>query len=102
MGIFITGSLLGQAFTLFVGGALIQYLMKNNITWTLPWGGALKPWQIAFVCAGAPGLLIALMVLAIREPERREMLEFHAEGGTALRPRRVSLAEVGRFYGRHV
>ena len=102
MGIFIMGSTLGQAFTLFAGGALIQYLMKNNITWAPPWGGTLKPWQIAFICAGAPGLLIALMVLAIREPERREMLEIRSEGGVALRPRRVSLAEVGRYYVRNL
>jgi MFS family permease len=100
MGIFIMGSTLGQAFTLFVGGALIQYLMKHDITWALPWGGELKPWQIAFVCAGAPGFLIALLVLAIREPERREMLEVR-DGATVLRPRRVPLGEVGRFYLRH-
>jgi MFS family permease len=102
MGIFIMGNTLGQAFTLFAGGALIQYLMKNHITWALPWGGELKPWQIAFVCAGAPGFLVTLLVLTIREPRRREMLEIRSRAGVALRPRRISLLEVGRYFVRHL
>src|SRR5260370_20003257 len=77
-------------------------MMKNNITWMLPWGGELKLWQIACVCAGAPGFLIALMVLTLREPQRCEMLEIRREGGAVLRPRRVSLAQVGRYYVRHL
>jgi MFS family permease len=102
MGFFIMGSTLGQAFTLFVGGALIQYVMTNSITWSLPWGGTLKPWQIAFACAGIPGFLVALFVLTIREPARREMLEQRTNSGTTVKPSSVPLAQVGRFFIRNV
>ncbi len=33
--------------------------------------GVLKPWQLAFMIVGAPGLIIAFAVLAVREPKRR-------------------------------
>jgi len=71
MGVFIAGHTIGQALTLFAGGVLVQYLVGNAITLELPGGIVLKPWQIAFVLAGLPGLFVALLVLTIREPARR-------------------------------
>lgn len=37
---------------------------------TLPLLGQLDPWQLMFVIVGVPGLLVALLVLTIREPAR--------------------------------
>ncbi len=83
LGVFIMGHTVGAAIALLVGGALVQYLVSNEVTWTVPLIGTLQPWQIAFVCAGAPGFLIVLLILTIREPERREMMAPTAKAGTA-------------------
>lgn len=74
MGVFIAGHTLGQAATMFGGGLLVHHLVSNEITWEIAGGVVLRPWQIAFVVAGLPGLLVALVMLAVREPARRETL----------------------------
>jgi hypothetical protein len=37
----------------------------------VPLVGALRPWQLAFLVVGVPGLLVAAWLLALREPPRR-------------------------------
>jgi MFS family permease len=81
MGVFIVGATIGSATVLFLGGVLIEYLTVNQITWPLPWGGHLKPWQIAFVLAGLPGFAVALLVRMMREPPRRELIEREVREG---------------------
>jgi hypothetical protein len=102
MGVFVMGAMLGQAFTLFVGGVFVHYLVTNSITWALPWGGVLKPWQIAFVCAGLPGFLVILLVLAISEPRRRELLWRAGNGGVPVPAGHVPIGEVARFFARNL
>ncbi len=94
MGVFIAGHTIGQALTLFAGGVLVHHLVSNEITLALPGGLLLRPWQIAFLIAGLPGLLVALLVLTIREPKRRE-----AAGGLHEEPARRSIPvrEVVRY-----
>lgn len=95
MGVFIAGHTLGQAATMFGGGLLVHHLVSNQVTWQL---GALvlRDWQIAFVIAGLPGLLIALLMLGVREPARRETL-LDAQGRA---PASVPVGEVARYLGR--
>jgi MFS family permease len=100
MGVFVAGSTLGQAFTLFAAGALIQHLTLQSITWATPWGDVLRPWQIAFVCAGLPGILIVLLMLAIREPARRELLP-GAGAEESGPPAQLPLLQVARHFSGH-
>jgi MFS family permease len=37
--------------------------------------GVVEPWQQMFIYVGAPGLLIALLLLTVREPMRRELAD---------------------------
>ncbi|MFV0277954.1 MAG: spinster family MFS transporter [Parahaliea sp.] len=76
MGVFIVGAGVGSAVVLYGGGHLVDYLTVNQITWPLPWGGHLKPWQIAFVIAGLPGLAVMLLIGLMKEPPRRELATF--------------------------
>ncbi len=102
MGVFIMGHTIGTAITLFIGGAFVQYLVTNGITWTLPWGAVLKPWQIAFVCAGMPGFLIFLLILTLREPPRREMLVAHAGARTgAALSKSLPVREIVAYFFQH-
>ena len=65
LGIFI-GSGAGYA----IGGAIVG-LTANSGTMVVPVFGEIHPWQIVFLAVGLPGLLVALLLLTVREPPRR-------------------------------
>ena len=68
MGIFGTGAPVGAGIGLLVGGLLLGFFTVAS--GTLPFVGALEPWQATFVAVGLPGLLIALLMLFVPEPRR--------------------------------
>ena len=64
------GFMFGSGLALIVGGTVIQMVMTRPDV-TLPLVGTLRPWQLAFIIVGLPGLLVAALVATIREPTRR-------------------------------
>jgi hypothetical protein len=64
------GSVAGSGLSLLLGGVMI-YLIAGLGTPSLPVVGALRPWQAVMMGVGLPGLLVALLVLSVREPPRR-------------------------------
>jgi MFS family permease len=64
------GFMFGSGLALIVGGTVIQMVMTRPDV-TLPLVGTLRPWQLAFIVVGLPGLLVAALVATIREPVRR-------------------------------
>lgn len=100
MGVYIMGATIGSALVLFLGGPLLHYLTSNNITWDLPWGGHLKPWQIAFILAGLPGFAVALMIQWIREPSRHEMIE-NAGDPRHKFAKQLPIREVAAYFAAH-
>jgi MFS family permease len=110
--IYSTGVAFGLGASLWVGGAVVD--LWN--AW-YPHGGApfgLKGWQVAFLAVGAPGLLIAVLTLRLREPERagtapnadRPFLGFWAELFAILPPftliNLVRLRASGRDWAIHL
>ncbi|MDG1438234.1 MAG: MFS transporter, partial [Emcibacteraceae bacterium] len=71
MSIYSIGLFLGKGLALIGGGYVLTLLMDVN--WSLPGYGPLEFWQIGFLIAAAPGLILALVILVIREPKRKEM-----------------------------
>ncbi len=69
VGIFTSGAMAGTGLAFLFGGALVSALATRP-TITLPLLGPTRPWQIAFLGAGAPGLILALLMLTVREPRR--------------------------------
>lgn len=68
----------GAGVAMLVGGVAISALDAIDVV-TLPLIGPLRPWQLAFMVVGLPGLVIAaLMFFTVREPERSD-----ASGGAA-------------------
>jgi len=61
---------IGSGASLFIGGFLLSRV-KAPVNWML--FGRLDPWQAMFVLAGLPGVALALLMLAVREPVRREV-----------------------------
>jgi MFS family permease len=68
MGIYV-----GSGLALIVGGAVVQGLAQRPEL-TLPILGTIASWRATFLIVGLPGLLIALLVRTIREPQRSNLL----------------------------
>ena len=66
LAIYSSGIFIGGGLSLFIGGAIVDSWNQN-----FPgghWG--LVGWQVAFMAVGLPGLLLALLVSTLREPQR--------------------------------
>lgn len=68
------GVFLGMGLAIVVGASLISALPTEGMV-QIPIFGSIYPWQLMFFYIGLPGLLIALLVMSIKEPDRRESQE---------------------------
>ena len=100
------GIAIGSGIALLVGG-LVVGAVSGGDTYTLPLIGEVRAWQFVFIVTGAPGLLLPLLLLAVREPNRRGLIRREGPAG-AETPTKVPLSEVvgflvkgGRFYTLH-
>lgn len=74
IGLYTAGVSSGLGIASIIGGMIYPKLRAAGpVEW--PILGVLEPWQQMFVWVGAPGLLIGLLLLTVREPARREYLE---------------------------
>ena len=58
---------MGGGLATIAGGALIALVPATSTAIT----GPLEPWQVVFIIVGLPGILVGLLMLTLREPERR-------------------------------
>jgi MFS family permease len=93
MSVFGVGSFLGSGIAYLFGGIVIQYVEQVG-TVALPVVGLLRPWQLVFVVVGLPGLVVALLMLTVREPAR-------AHGGSSL-PAGYSVRATFNHIGKHL
>ncbi|MXO66675.1 spinster family MFS transporter [Altericroceibacterium endophyticum] len=70
--VFSMGVFAGSGLALIAGGMAID-AMDQWAGAPLPVLGKMESWQLAFFAVGAPGLLVAALIMTIREPKRREM-----------------------------
>jgi MFS family permease len=68
-GIFTISTFVGGQGAFIVGGLVLKALHGQSVQWPLL--GELQAWQSAFIIVGLPGLLIAPLVLSVREPARQ-------------------------------
>ena len=74
------GVSLGAGVAMVVGGQIIAFAFDTPRV-TLPIVGELYAWQLVFLLVGLPGLLIAALMITVREPERRDKLQIATDGG---------------------
>lgn len=70
MGVYSMGIYLGGGLAIVLGGLVESALAARNPI-VLPIVGTLRAWQVVFMVLGAPGLVLALLFLTVREPVRR-------------------------------
>jgi len=66
IGLFVGAGMAG------IGGGIVLAMLKD-VTLVLPLVGTLEYWQIGFLLAAAPGILLAVIIVSLREPKRKEM-----------------------------
>lgn len=88
LGVYQAGAFFGAGLSFLVGGLVIQMVAKAGPV-SLPVIGDVKAWQLVFFAVGLPGVLVALLMMTVREPVRRGRL---AAAGAGL-----PLADVVRY-----
>lgn len=92
---------------LSLGGGVAALLGAAVLTWAktsegldLPFIGAFRPWQTAFLILGVPGCLLALAMLFMQEPPRQRLSEADQQQGAGVRAMfAYFLANAGAFVG---
>ncbi|MEM8983837.1 MAG: MFS transporter [Pseudomonadota bacterium] len=71
---------------LSVGAGIASLVSASVLTWaktvpeiSIPIVGAVAPWQLTFFIVGAPGLLLAVLFLTLREPKRQVQVQTSAK-----------------------
>ena len=85
LSVYTMGIQLGSGLALVIGGLVVQTVSQMPPL-QIPLIGSLAAWRLTFLIVGLPGLLIALLLLTVREPARRSLL-LGADG----RPARLDL-----------
>jgi MFS family permease len=70
LGIYSSAIYLGIGASVALGGVVLA-LIRGAAEVDLPPFGLVRSWQAAFICVGAPGLIVALLMLTVREPARQ-------------------------------
>jgi MFS family permease len=67
--VYAMGIYIGSGLAFMLGGAVVGYA-STRASWTLPFLGAIRSWQLIFFIVGLPGILLALILTTVREPAR--------------------------------
>ncbi|MBW4051213.1 MAG: MFS transporter [Proteobacteria bacterium] len=77
--LFMSGTFLGAGFSFLFFGPLVHYIESLHPI-SLPLFGHVASWRLCFLLVGAPGLLLALLMLTVREPARQDRVSLAAPG----------------------
>ncbi|HZL34964.1 MAG TPA: MFS transporter [Tepidisphaeraceae bacterium] len=92
MSLLSIGFVCGGGFALIAGGAALQAAAAIGPV-VLPVLGTLRSWQLVFFLVGVPGLVIALLMATVAEPQRHGLLPAAA----GVRPDKVPIRVIGQF-----
>jgi len=70
MSVYSMGIYVGSGLAFILGGFVTQ-LVAGQHNFGLPMIGPVRSWQLVFFLVGLPGLLVALLLLTVREPARK-------------------------------
>jgi len=69
VGVFQSATFVGAGIAYILGGVLIEYL-ENAPQIVIPGFGVLRSWQAAFLVVSIPGIVLAAVMMTVREPPR--------------------------------
>jgi MFS family permease len=94
------GISLGSALAMIVGGQLVANALHAPPV-TVPVFGQLYGWQPIFFIVGLPGIVLALIMLSVAEPERREKLRIAGQDHPSFGMVIHFITHRWRLYGSH-
>jgi MFS family permease len=95
------GITIGSGLALLIGGLVVAAVSGEGKTFMLPLIGEVRAWQMAFIITGLPGVLVALLLMTVREPVRRGLLRKTDVSGNES-SQRPSFFDLLRFVGKNV
>jgi MFS family permease len=90
------GISIGSGIALLVGGLIAAAVYAPGKTFWVPLIGEVRAWQFVFIVTGAPGLLLPLLLLSVREPARRGLIKTDDTAAGAP-SQKIPLRDVIRF-----
>ena len=97
LSVYSMGVYLGSGFAVLIGAALVG-LTQEAHTVVLPFFGEIFAWQQIFIWIAAPGILLVLLMLTVKEPARKDRLQVRNIGGQLV-DKQVSVGEVLDYIG---
>jgi MFS family permease len=95
VGILLMGVYIGLGFAMIGGSAVVQMSAGLEII-RVPFIGEMRSWQLAFVIAALPGILVLALLSTIREPARRL---YRADGSSSVvEVQRAAFSELLAFF----
>lgn len=95
LSVYTIGVTIGSGLAYIIGGKVVQLALDIGSI-DLPVVGATEGWQLTFFAVGIPGLLIAMLMMTVREPARRGRLQASQPSSAGEAPQ-VSIREVVSF-----
>jgi MFS family permease len=89
------GFVAGNGISTILAGAIISFVSHVEVV-NVPLLGALRPWQVTFLCVGLPGLIVAALYTTIIEPVRRGRMTV-ATGPRLLVSKAIPVSQVAQF-----
>ena len=99
MGFFNMGVSVGSGIALIVGGQIVAYIAGSPQI-VLPFIGEIFAWQALFLYVGLPGLLVAALMITVKEPSRKGKIQIKSEDGK--QTDEISISQTIKFlWARH-
>lgn len=76
--VYLMGPYLGAGLAMIAGAEVLDWSRTVDEV-SLPLIGVVAPWQATFIAVGLPGILVALLLATIQEPERKGRQALQAE-----------------------
>ncbi|WP_373006756.1 spinster family MFS transporter [Hyphomonas sp.] len=95
LSVYTIGVTVGSGLAYIIGGKIVHYALSLG-TIDIPLLGHTEGWQITFFAVGFPGILIALLMMTVREPARRGRIQAPGTLATATPPA-IPVREVVAF-----
>jgi MFS family permease len=98
--IYAWGLGLGAGGAMILGGRVIESVSKGGtVTW--PIVGEIFPWQAVFFVIGLPGLIVAALMMTVKEPPRRDRVPGQSAEAIPFREVMAYMRARWRTYGSH-
>lgn len=88
--VYSMGILIGSGLASIVGGAVVQTVLGMPAV-EVPLLGTMSAWRLTFLIVGIPGLAIALLLITVREPIRRNLMRDATGSPAQLNLRQVAV-----------